>query len=107
MSRTGVAIDAAMFTAAIRIDGCAKADVGTFVAGDDRLRMIDEEARERRWLLVLVAQIVEFVIKGIEAVGGIPAGAAPFDGKVGLQHDLTQKRAKQNLPLLQFSKYPK
>src|SRR5438067_5140808 len=79
MARPRIAVDAAMLTAAIRIDRAIEADIGRVVAGDDRARRIDREGRQQSCRLGFdrVPAIVErHPLLALEAAAFVAPGAA-------------------------------
>src|SRR5690349_2857289 len=61
MGRTGVAVDAAMFAALVRVDGPVETDVRTGVPRDDRPRVLGRQggAQGRRLAVVAGPAVVE------------------------------------------------
>ena len=90
MARTGIAVDAAVLAAAIRVDRAVKPDIRRVVAGDDRARRIDGELGfEPRRLVVL--GMLPAVVEGdpflaLEAACLVARGAASLARLDGCRH---------------------
>src|SRR5262249_47872601 len=71
MRRPGIAINAAMLAATIRIDAGPEADIGAIVCDDDGSRGIAKEKGRRRRTLLCFRARVRLALKQFEAIGRI------------------------------------
>ena len=87
MGRPRIAINAAVFTAAVRIDADLEADVGAVVPGDDAPRPVGDELGRRPAqaveIVVVVLDLLELeqVVAALESVGRVERRPSPFPGE--------------------------
>ena len=87
MKGAGVAIDATVLAAAIRIDAGLEAHVRTVVVVDDGVGMVFEELRLRRWFVRVAPVRVAFERDLFKAVWRVFRRAARAKGWLNRLHD--------------------
>ena len=80
MGRPGVAIGAAMLTAAVRIDAGAEADIGAVIGGDDGPGGVFQELRLRAGLQGSVLAGFGLVAQAFEPIGRVVGSTPAVNG---------------------------
>ena len=91
VGRPGIAIDAAVLAAAIRIEARLESDIGTIVASDDRFRDVAKILRlpARPFFALGIdidnIRIVKIEMEFFEPISRAPRCATPVDGRTALR----------------------
>src|SRR5439155_1102919 len=94
----GIAVDAPMLAAAIRVDAGLETDVGAVVVGDEGGGVIFKELRARQRVLLRVPIRIPLHMDFFEAVGRVAAGAARRDWLAVHQEDNSVACPEWELP---------